>query len=211
MAQLKYWDGSAWVTAIVGAQGPIGPTGPAPNVGLTKIVPSSIAIGSGTGSVSASGTVTYSTTNGGSTISLNGVFSSTYTRYKILYDTAFPTQDDSFVFILRASGTDDYTNYWGQLVRGDSTDASASRYSSTVWNINNQRSYGNALTEVDLFNPFVASPTFGFSRNTAKRRGVNDLWLGMQGLNNTNSTSYDGFTLDAYFASTGTISVYGYN
>jgi hypothetical protein len=28
MAQLKYWNGSAWVTAIVGAQGPIGPTGP---------------------------------------------------------------------------------------------------------------------------------------------------------------------------------------
>ena len=28
MAQLKYWDGSAWVTAVVGAQGPVGPTGP---------------------------------------------------------------------------------------------------------------------------------------------------------------------------------------
>jgi hypothetical protein len=27
MAQLKYWDGSAWVTAIVGAQGATGPQG----------------------------------------------------------------------------------------------------------------------------------------------------------------------------------------
>ena len=28
MAQLKYWDGTAWVNAVVGAQGPTGPTGP---------------------------------------------------------------------------------------------------------------------------------------------------------------------------------------
>jgi hypothetical protein len=27
MAQLKYWDGSAWVNAVVGAEGPTGPTG----------------------------------------------------------------------------------------------------------------------------------------------------------------------------------------
>jgi len=31
MPQLKYWDGSAWVDAVIGAQGPtgsVGPTGP---------------------------------------------------------------------------------------------------------------------------------------------------------------------------------------
>ena len=27
MAQLKYWNGSAWVNAVVGAQGPQGVTG----------------------------------------------------------------------------------------------------------------------------------------------------------------------------------------
>ena len=32
MAQLKYWNGSAWVNAVVGAQGPIGPTGAASTV-----------------------------------------------------------------------------------------------------------------------------------------------------------------------------------
>jgi hypothetical protein len=35
MAQLKYWDGSAWVNAIVGAQGPTGPTGTQGTVGST--------------------------------------------------------------------------------------------------------------------------------------------------------------------------------
>ena len=28
MAQLKYWDGTAWVNAVVGAAGPAGATGP---------------------------------------------------------------------------------------------------------------------------------------------------------------------------------------
>lgn len=27
MATIKYWDGSAWVYAVVGKQGPVGPTG----------------------------------------------------------------------------------------------------------------------------------------------------------------------------------------
>ena len=35
MAQLKYWDGSAWVSAVVGAQGPTGPTGPTGVTGPT--------------------------------------------------------------------------------------------------------------------------------------------------------------------------------
>jgi len=35
MAQLKYWNGSAWVDAVVGAQGPTGATGPTGVTGAT--------------------------------------------------------------------------------------------------------------------------------------------------------------------------------
>jgi hypothetical protein len=35
MAQLKYWNGSAWVNAVVGVQGPVGPVG-ATNVVYTQ-------------------------------------------------------------------------------------------------------------------------------------------------------------------------------
>jgi hypothetical protein len=35
MAQLKYWNGTAWVDAVVGAQGPSGPTGPTGATGAT--------------------------------------------------------------------------------------------------------------------------------------------------------------------------------
>jgi hypothetical protein len=34
MAQLKYWNGTAWVNAVVGAQGPTGPTGATGSAGL---------------------------------------------------------------------------------------------------------------------------------------------------------------------------------
>ena len=35
MAQLKYWNGSAWVDAVIGAQGPQGPQGSADSGTLT--------------------------------------------------------------------------------------------------------------------------------------------------------------------------------
>jgi hypothetical protein len=35
MATIKYWDGTAWVLAIVGKQGPQGPTGPTGSTGST--------------------------------------------------------------------------------------------------------------------------------------------------------------------------------
>jgi hypothetical protein len=35
MAQLKYWNGTAWVNAVVGAQGPAGATGPTGPAGPT--------------------------------------------------------------------------------------------------------------------------------------------------------------------------------
>ena len=35
MATIKYWDGTAWVYAVVGKQGPVGPTGPTGPAGAT--------------------------------------------------------------------------------------------------------------------------------------------------------------------------------
>ena len=69
MAQLKYWDGSALVTAVVGAQGPVGatgpsggPTGPTGPVGATGPAGPTGATGpsGATGPTGATGT--YSTT-----------------------------------------------------------------------------------------------------------------------------------------------------
>ena len=180
--------------------------------GLAKIVPSSVAVGSGTASASTTGLVTFS---GCTSVSLNGVFSSAYTKYRILYDATYSI-NDAFYFRLRASGTDSSTGiYGGQVLRADSTTAAAVRYTAnTLWDIDYTRNYGNEITEVELVNPFVASQTYGFSRHTAKLLAdTMQMYLVHQGLTHTANTSYDGFTLltGTTTTGTGTVSVYGYN
>ena len=49
--------------------------------GLAKIVPSSVAVGSGSGSFDANGAISFT---GASSISINGCFSATYDVYKVL-------------------------------------------------------------------------------------------------------------------------------
>jgi hypothetical protein len=60
--------------------------------GLVPIIPTSVAVGSGTASVSSSGVVTFT---GASTVLLNGVFSSTYKNYKIF--ASFPSATNAYV------------------------------------------------------------------------------------------------------------------
>ena len=180
--------------------------------GLAKIVPSSVAVGSGTGSANTTGTVTFS---GASSVSLNNVFSSAYTKYRILIDATLSV-NDGFYFRLRANGTDSTTGiYGGQVLRADSTSAAAVRYTAnTVWDIDYTRNAGNLLYEIELFNPFAASQTYGFSRYTAKLLAdTMQMYLVQQGLTHTANTSYDGFTLTTLTATTGTgtITVLGYN
>jgi hypothetical protein len=50
MPQLKYWNGTAWVDAVVGAQGPSGPTGP---TGPTGPVQTNIPVSTNTTIVSS--------------------------------------------------------------------------------------------------------------------------------------------------------------
>lgn len=67
MSQLKYYNGSAWVAAVVGAQGPTGPTGAASTVvgptgptgpsylGVTSTTSTTVSIGSTTYTVTSTG------------------------------------------------------------------------------------------------------------------------------------------------------------
>jgi hypothetical protein len=52
-----------------------------PDAGLVQIVPSSVTVASGSGSANGNGAVEFS---GCSSISLNGIFSSSYDNYRIL-------------------------------------------------------------------------------------------------------------------------------
>jgi hypothetical protein len=170
--------------------------------GLTEIVPTSVAVGSGSGSSDSSGKVTFS---GASSVSLNGVFTSTNATYVIYYN--FSSSAATLKRIrLRSSGTDNTSsNYNYQILSYNSATVAASRsLSDNNYKIenNNNNVHGGQIV---LINPFDTEKTFGHSRTTSGADGtLADLQFAL-------TTSFDGFTI--YMDSgtmTGILYIYGY-
>jgi len=197
---VQYYDGAAWATV-----------GPSSAGGLVPITPSSIAVGSGTATSAGNGQVTF--TGVGTNLSLNGVFSSTYTNYRIVISK------------LTASGTAAI----GMRLRSSSTDNSNANYDFclTYCNIsggvgglgnNNATSFNPNVSDLayqyfsmDFFAPNVSSFT-GMTANGQEGNGVQFHF----------TTNFAGQLAETYVADgisfivsgggtvTGTVSVYGY-
>jgi hypothetical protein len=71
MSQLKYWNGTAWVTAVVGAEGPQGPSGVQGSSGVINV--NSPITNSG-GTTSANLGIDYTALQYGRNILINGAF-----------------------------------------------------------------------------------------------------------------------------------------
>jgi hypothetical protein len=176
--------------------------------GLAKIVPSSVAVGSGTGSANSLGTVTFT---GVSSVSLNDVFNATYDNYKIiLYSRTSSTSGLELKIRLRSSGTDN-TNNWNSI-----TDWSSSvtlGYGSNNSSLDNGIfAFGGnvlGLCEADVAVPFLALNTGIISKSVLQSNS--DQYTATHGLYHSQATSYTGFTIYPSSGTfTGTISVYGY-
>ena len=179
--------------------------------GLVRVSPTSVTVGSGSASVNANGLVTFT---GASSISLNGVFTSAYTDYRIMFDQTAASAYADGNLRMRVGGVDAITNYYrnGIVIDG----ATITGFQSA-----NDTNYGNALTThptssnshaqsaIEIRDPFVVKPT--------PMQVINGAWSGS--LNRHISTtgfhatpvSYDGFTI--YLSSgnfAGTFQVYGY-
>ena len=170
----------------------------------TSIVPT----GAGSSaSIGSNGRVTFTTC---ATISLNGVFTSSYDNYLIVGRHS-TTADYSFRYRMRNAGTDDSTAsaYVAQYVFTDSTTITAQRstnnYAEMSYRGNTQRAGFSAY----IFGPFL-------SGQTAVHSICADDYLGGAVLDissvHTVSSSYDGITLIAAAGSfTGEVTVYGFN
>lgn len=175
--------------------------------GLTQIVPTSVAVGSGSGSVDANGAVTFT---GASSVSLNNCFSSTYQNYRILISNSASTGNQQFLR-LRLSGTDTTTNYyWAGLYVPTSSTATIAGFNgsgSTSWFRILGSSNGNRTTSsIDVFNAQDALIT-SYNSNATDDYGYAVYHAGA--INNT--TQYDGFSVVASTGTmTGTLRVYGY-
>jgi hypothetical protein len=127
--------------------------------GLAKIVPSSVVVGSGSGSVDSLGTVTFS---GCSSVSLNGVFTSTYDNYRIVLDISAVSGSNEFRIRGRDSITGDNSSatYHFQLIDIIGTGTAISKTSTTGATSSYFGYYDNpTIVTVDVYKPKLTTPT----------------------------------------------------
>ena len=179
--------------------------------GLAKIVPSSVAVGSGTGSASALGTVTFS---GCSSVSLNGVFSSTYDNYRLVLNITTTAGIDLGIRFRTTSDDSGGTNQSRVLVWGNDGGFSGTAATNATglifgWGQNTKEgSYS-----VDISNPNLAKNTNITGHSMVGYATTTNMITSLIGGQQQTTTQYTGFTIYNYAGTgnfTGTVSIYGY-
>lgn len=179
--------------------------------GLAKVIPSSVAVGSGTGSADSLGNVTFS---GCSSVSINGAFSSTYQNYKIILVASSFSADNSVQLRVRASGTDNLTTNsytYACLGKTFSNVDSNSFGPNNAWIPFDPDSATNDAynLEFNFYNPFETKPTT-MSYNGAAVISAGTLVAKWGSGHHNQSTSYDGFSfIPSSGTFSGTLRVYG--
>lgn len=173
--------------------------------GLVLVTPSTIANSGGSASTSG-GQVTFT---GVSSISLNGVFSSTYDTYLVVLRGTI-SADNPIQFRLRAAGTDNSSaNYYFQFLQASAATVAAGRFSmNSSHQLGNFDAAADYAVEMTVSTPAAAAYTIikSDSSHQAEFTGI-EIYRGLHNL----ATAYDGFTL---YPTGGTITgkarVYGY-
>jgi hypothetical protein len=180
-----------------------------PDAGLVQIAPSSVAVGSGSGTANGNGTVDFS---GVSSVSLNGIFSSGYSNYKIMLNLSSASANSNIQGRFRVSGTDSTTGYYlahWYIVSGTGTGTVQQDANIAHINFGDYYSTGKTLVEATIHNVFDASSTV-YNYHTVMNYNTTGRSFTGGGMHSV-ATSYDGMT---FFTSSGTItgsvSVYGF-
>jgi hypothetical protein len=196
----QYYDGAAWQSVSVVP-------------GLVPIVPSSVAVGSGTGTASANGQVTFTTA---SSVSLNGVFTSSYRNYRIVFNTTAASGTGTITIRLRASGSDiTAASYLTQTLEGNgnNTPTNGIVTGQTSWPYMSLGSNADSVNAFvwDLFNPQATAYTTGVAINGNVDSGSASRII-LRNYVYQVTTSADGlsFIMSANNF-TGTVTIYGYN
>jgi hypothetical protein len=183
------------------------------STGLTKVIPTSIAVGSGSGSVDANGSVTFS---GSSSVTVNGCFTSTYDTYLLNVIFTGSQSNTTIDMNLRSNSPADLTgtNYYRIQTTTLINTVSASQTSSnTVWPVSKVAGSGdrqnNRITIV-MSNLADAAFKHGYAIGNTQD-GDGDTEGSLRFFNYNNADAAAGLKL-AVSAGTfsGTIRVYGY-
>ena len=180
-----------------------------PNTGLIKIVPTSIAVGSGSGSVDVNGTVTFS---GSSSVSLNGCFTSLYRNYIIIYDSSTGgSGSGNTYFRLRQSGSDDTasTYEYGVFSIYSAPGSGVNQYSGNNSIAELNQTFGP--TQINMYSPQLAINT-RWHFNAAVNYSTGGAGAQLGGGYKKDTKQYDGFTLvNGATTMSGAMFVYGFN
>ena len=148
--------------------------------------------------------------------SINDVFSTTYTNYRIVLDISDLTSDTSVFLKLRVSGTDNSLSYYNAYMGITSLEGGFNFCQNNVTNgiylttgdsgTDNIYSYTG-----DILNPFLAKNTLMDGVSSASTSTGVPASVSGSGVHFV-ATSYTGFTIVAASGNiTGTLSLYGYN
>lgn len=172
--------------------------------GLVAVAPTSIA--NTGGSASTSGNTT--TFTGVTVISLNGIFSSNYRNYRIIWQ-GVSVAGTALNGRLRAAGSDNTASeYDGGGMYGGTGAGNFLGSAQTSWQYNVSGTvYNHIIT--DFLSPNIATPTLT-SMTTLQTTNLGTQYFASAGQNHRASTAFDGFTIILTQATTGTITVYGY-
>ena len=176
--------------------------------GLVVMTPSSIA-STGTGnssSINADGSVDFASC---ATLSLNGVFTSSYDNYMVALSGYSSSSGGNVKFRLRVSGTDNSTasSYVNQYWFANGTSVSASRDTLTTGYFAGRGDTQRAGTIGYVYGPYLVQPTAW--RSIFADDYLNASVTDTAGTHNQ-STSYDGISFIATSGSfTGLVCVYG--
>ena len=193
----QYYDGAAWQ--------PVGIT-----PGMIPIVPTSVTLGGGSATTSANGQVAF--TSATTSILLNGVFSSAYKNYKVLFFANSDGANYNLTGRLSVGGSvssaTEYRTNWLYAAGGSALAENLAAATSFNFTIGSKK---QRLVQFDISQPFVATQTYLTGTIfESDANGTNGVPMASGHMNQA-ATSYDGIQFLINAAATGTISVYGYN
>lgn len=179
--------------------------------GLTPITPTSVTVSGGTAAVSGLGAVTHT---GTTSVSLNGIFKSDFTNYRILWRQTAASANGNAWVRARAAGSDETSTnynragYYINVLGGGAFSQAVSNNGICGSTTATTDPFG--FVTFDISGPYINKRTVWVSDNMANDSGQWQAFKQSCVLNT--STVYDGMTFSQTAGTlSGVITVYGYN
>jgi hypothetical protein len=188
---LTYFDGSDWVSSFS-------------DPGLVPIIPGAVTVSSGTGSVSADGTINFT---GVSSFTLDNIFTTSFRNYRAVMSFSSSASTSLRLQWREGGVTGTGNHFWGSvtLSAGVLGSATATTDASALFFSGSSSTTINSLSS-DIYSPTDASVRTGFFVTQRRNRDV-----GTIGGENQVDSSIDGLIISI---TTGTMSgqlkIYGY-